>query len=80
MADAIPVHSEPKKQPNVKPIKASPELVETPAGTVVEHGNYAAKLRDGLGVPGDFAQDDANDLGTPLLNPRGEIIGYRKDH
>lgn len=52
MADAIPVHSEPKRKPAVKPAPVDNNGVPMP-------GDYIAQVRDGLGSPSDFNQPAA---------------------
>jgi hypothetical protein len=86
MADAIPVHSTPKKSPHVKPVNASPELDES-TGKVVD-GNYVAAVRENLGAAGDFASgneptpEGADPRGTPIFHPADptRIVAYRKDN
>ena len=51
MADAIPVHSETKRKPAVKP---APILADN--NGVPLPGDYIAQVRDGLGSPADFNQ------------------------
>lgn len=76
MANAIPVHSEPKRKPAVK---ASPEYSEE-QGKVVD-GDYAAAAREGLGNPADFAETPVVGDGVPILHPvTGQVMGWRKDH
>lgn len=48
MADAIPVHSEPKRKVAVQPAPVDGNGVPVPA-------DYASNVRENLGVPADFA-------------------------
>lgn len=49
MADAIPVHSEPKRKPAVKPAP-----IQTDNNGIELPGEYVGQVRDGLGRPEDF--------------------------
>lgn len=61
MADAIPVHSETKRKPAVKPATTDQNGVPLP-------GDYIAQVRDGLGSPADFQAPQAENEVTTTMD------------
>lgn len=72
MADAIPVHSTPRK---VK-VQASPS-VDPETGKVIE-GDYVAATRENLGDPADFTGEVKTK--RELRLPNGTVVGYSESY